>query len=78
MHINPGNKTPRVVSAEEAARVVKSGDWLDYATTLVQPDLFDKALAARKHELRDVKIRNCISLRPRAILEADPGGEHFF
>lgn len=78
MHINPGNKTPRIVTAEQAARVVKSGDWLDYATTLIQPDLFDKALADRKHELRDIKIRNCISLRPRAVLEADPEGEHFF
>lgn len=74
MRINDGNKVPRVVTAEEAARVVKSGDWLDYATSLVQPDLFDKALAARKRELRGVKIRSCISVRPRA----DPKGEHFF
>lgn len=78
MRINPGNKMPCVVSAEEAARVVKSGDWLDYGTALVQPDLFDTALAARKHELRDIKIRSCISLRPRAVLEADPEGAHFF
>ncbi len=78
MRINPGNKQPRVVSAAEAARVVRSGDWLDYGTTLSQPDLFDHALAARKAELRDVKIRACISVRPRAVLEADPEGEHFF
>ena len=78
MRINPGNKEPRVVTAAEAARVVRSGDWLDYGTTLIQPDLFDEALAARKDELRNVKIRSCISLRPRAVLEADPEGEHFF
>jgi acyl-CoA hydrolase len=78
MRINPGNKTPRVVTPEEAACVVRSGDWLDYGTTLIQPDLFDQALAARKQELRNVKIRSCISLRPRAVLEADPEGEHFF
>ncbi len=78
MRINPGNKTPRIVTAEEAAGVVKSGDWLDYGSVLVQPDLFDHALAARKLELRDIKIRSCISVRPRAVLEADPDGEHFF
>jgi len=78
MRINHGGKTPRAVTPEQAARVVRSGDWLDYGSTLIQPDLFDAALAARKHELRDVKIRSCISVRPRAVLEADPEGEHFF
>ena len=78
MQINPGNKTPKVVTAADAAKVVKSGDWLDYGTTLVQPDLFDTALAARKAELRQIKIRSCIAVRPRAVLEADPKGEHFF
>ena len=52
MKINPGNKTPRVITATEAARLVKSGDWLDYGSTLVQPDLFDHALAARKAMMR--------------------------
>ncbi|HEY5646371.1 MAG TPA: acetyl-CoA hydrolase/transferase C-terminal domain-containing protein [Pseudomonadales bacterium] len=78
MRINQGGKTPRTVTAAEAARVVRSGDWLDYGSTLIQPDLFDQALAARKDELHNVKIRSCISLRPRAVLEADPEGEHFF
>lgn len=78
MIINPGNKEPRIVTAAEAAQVVRSNDWLDYGTTLVQPDLFDEALAARKDELHDVKIRSCIAVRPRAVLEADPTGEHFF
>ena len=78
MIINSGNKEPRIVTAEEAARVVRSGDWVDYGSTLVQPDLFDTALAARKDELHNVKIRSCIAVRPRAVLEADPEGEHFF
>jgi acyl-CoA hydrolase len=78
MNINPGNKEPRIVTAAEAAKVVRSGDWLDYASTLVQPDLFDEALAARRDELENVKIRSCIAVRPRAVLEADPDGEHFF
>ncbi len=78
MHINSGNKEHRVISADAAARLVKSGDWLDYGTTLIQPDLFDQALARRIRELSDVKIRSCISLRPRAVLEADPEGERVF
>ena len=73
-----GDKRAQPVSADEAALIVKSGDWVDYGVTHCQPDVFDKALAARKSELKDVKFRSCISLRPRAVLEADPEGAHFF
>jgi acyl-CoA hydrolase len=66
------------ISAEHAASFVKSGMWLDYGTSLCQPDVFDKALAARAAELTNVKIRSCLSMRPRAVLDADPDGEHFF
>ena len=62
----------RRISPAEAAALVKSGDWVEYGTTLCQPDVFDQALAERKAELRDVKIRGCLSMRPRAVLEADP------
>ena len=68
----------REISAEDAAGLVTSGMWLDYGTGLSQPDVFDQALAARKADLRNVKIRSCLSMRPRAVLEADPEGEHFF
>ena len=40
-------KTPKTISAEQAAALVKPGMWLDYGGTLCQPDVFDKALAAR-------------------------------
>src|SRR5262249_24986090 len=65
------------ISANHAASFVKSGMWLDYGATHCEPDVFDKALAARKHELENVKIRSCLSLRPRAVLEEDPEGKHF-
>ena len=68
----------RTISAEQAAGLVRSGMWLDYGALLCQPDVFDAALAARKDELRNVKIRSCMTLKPRAVLEADPAGEHFF
>ena len=68
----------RVISGEYAASLVKSGMWLDYGVALCQPDVFDQALAARASELENVKIRSCLSMRPRAVLDADPEGKHFF
>jgi len=70
-------RSARPITAAEAAGLVRSGDWVDYGASIVQPDAFDRALAARKPELRDVKIRACLSTRPRAVLEADPEREHF-
>ena len=51
--------------------------WLDYGVSLCQPDVFDTALAVRKDVLENVKIRSCLSMRPRAVLECDPEGRHF-
>jgi len=70
-------KCARPITAEDAAGLVRSGHWVDYGASLAQPDAFDRALAARKAELRDVRIRACLSTRPRAVLEADPEREHF-
>jgi acyl-CoA hydrolase len=68
---------PKTITAEAAATLVKSGDWVDYGACLGQPDLFDRALGARAPELEGVKIRTCLTTRPRAVLEADPEGRHF-
>src|SRR5215475_676313 len=65
------------ISPASAAALVESGDWVDYGFGMGQPDLFDRALAARARELHGVKIRSCLTLRPRAVLEADPASEHF-
>jgi acyl-CoA hydrolase len=72
-----GNRGALAVSAKEAAALVKPGDWVDYGFGLCQPDLFDRALAARASELSDVKIRSALTLSPRATFEADPHGRHF-
>jgi acyl-CoA hydrolase len=77
MRPGSGTRQARHVSPAEAAAIVRSGDWVEYFTTLAQPDAFDQALAARKDALRGVRLRGCISLRPRAVIEADPTGEHF-
>jgi acyl-CoA hydrolase len=67
----------RTISADESAALVKSGMWIDYGVTLCQPDVFDRALAARRDELRDVKFRSCIAVKPRAVIDVDPEGAHF-
>jgi len=64
------------ISADEAALLVCSDMWIDYGVTLGQPDVFDAALARRIPELSNVKLRSCLSVQPRAVLEADPRGEH--
>ncbi len=66
----------RHISAQEAAALVRSDMWLEYGAGLCQSDAFDKALGARIHELSNVKIRSCLTLRPRAVLDADPNGDH--
>ena len=40
-------KAARKITAEDAAALVRPGDWLDYGAVLAQPDAFDAALAAR-------------------------------
>lgn len=67
----------KTISAAQAAALVKSGDWLDYGACLVEPDVFDQALAARAHELTAVSIRSSLATKPRAVLECDPEGKHF-
>jgi acyl-CoA hydrolase len=46
----------KLVSADEAVKSVKSGDWISYGSLNAQACCLDKALAKRKDELRDVKI----------------------
>jgi acyl-CoA hydrolase len=66
----------KTVSADQAAAMVKPDDWIDYGFGIGQPDLFDQSLAARVGTLTGVKIRGCLALRPRAVIEADPTGAH--
>ena len=61
----------------DAVKVVKSGDWVDYAWGPVHPVALDKALAARKNELEDVKVRGGTTLWMPAICEDEDAGDHF-
>lgn len=68
----------KLCTAKEAVSTVKSGDWLDYANFNGKPVDLDKALAARKDELKDVKIFSavCVPPIPEVVLK-DPKGEVF-
>ena len=66
------------VTPEAAARAVRSGDWVDYGFGAGFPELMDRALAARRDELRDVKIRGGLVIRPRIeAVECDPEQKAF-
>ena len=64
----------KFVTPEVAAeRAVRSGDWVDYGFGGGYPELMDRALAARKGRLTDVKIRGGLVIRPRIeVVECDP------
>ena len=67
----------KLKTADEAVKVVQSGDWVDYGWCTGTPDALDRALARRTDELRDVKVRGGILLKPLAIFEREDAGEHF-
>ncbi len=68
----------KLVKPEEAVKVVQPGDWVDYGSFSGSVVVLDRALAARKDELWDVKIRNInrVAGVPE-VSKVDPAGEHF-
>ncbi len=67
----------KLVSADDAVREIKSGDWVDYgwaATTVVD---LDKALAKRLPKLTDVNIRGGILMKEPEIFKIDDPAAHF-
>ncbi len=67
----------KLTTPEEAVKIVKSGDWVDYSSALAKPVLLDAALAGRRDELSDVKIRGNLIDGPIRAVECDPAREHF-
>ncbi|MBO5556782.1 MAG: butyryl-CoA:acetate CoA-transferase [Oscillospiraceae bacterium] len=64
-------------TAEEAVKLVKSGDWVDVNGNNGFPVTLDAALARRRDELWDVKVRGNFVRGPVQVIECDPGREHF-
>lgn len=67
----------KLCTPEEAVRLVKDGDWVDYSQGLSFPAALDAALAARRDELRDINVRGAISMAPVQVVERDPEGRTF-
>ena len=67
----------KLTTAAQAVKAVKSGDWVDYGWCTNHPVILDKALAERKDELKDVKVRGGVTMWMPEIAKADDAGEHF-
>ena len=67
----------KLVSADEAVKVIKSGDWVDYGWCATTVDALDRALAKRTDELENVVLRGGILTKPLAVFEREDAGEHF-
>ena len=72
-----GEYRQKLRTPDEAVRCINSGDWVDYTVSLAFPQLLDAALARRKEELHDVKIRGNLLFGPIQTVECDPSREHF-
>ena len=67
----------KLTTADEAVKVVKSGDWLDYGWSICTANALDKALAKRSEELTDVNVRGGILTRRPAIFDVPNVADHF-
>ncbi|MFC1918504.1 acetyl-CoA hydrolase/transferase family protein [Chloroflexota bacterium] len=67
----------KLISADEAAGLVKPGMWVDYGSLCGFPLLIDEKLARRASELERVKIRAYGAPTEPHVLKADPKQEHF-
>jgi len=69
-----GNK---LATPEQVASLVRDGMWVDYGTVQA-PRAFDRALAKRVGELKDVKIRALGHLTPLEVMEKDPEAKSYW
>jgi butyryl-CoA:acetate CoA-transferase len=67
----------KLVTADRAAAMVKSGDYVEFGYCLSKAVAMDMALARRKNDLFDVNVHCSNTLTKVHIAEADPQGEHF-
>ena len=67
----------KLVTADEAVKTVRSGDWVDYGWCTNTAESLDKALAKRTDKLTDVNVRGGILFKLPAIFEREDAGEHF-
>lgn len=67
----------KCVSADEAVKVIRSGDWVEFSWGASYAGLLAEAIGRRKEELEDINMRGGVILKPLPFIESDPTGEHF-
>ena len=66
----------KLATPEQAAALVKSGDWVDYGWTTGTPVAVDKALAARLPQLENVNFRGGILMWVPEIFKIEDPAAH--
>lgn len=64
-------------TAQDAVKVVRSGDHVQYNSYNGNPPTLDRALAGRRDELEGVLINTSVTLYPLYTIASDPEGTHF-
>lgn len=67
----------KLVTADEAVKVVKSGDIVHYGEFVMNSHVLDAALAKRKDELKAVQVKTVTCPFPPQIAQIDPERKHF-
>lgn len=65
------------VTADEAVKIIKSGDWVDYGFSVTTVDALDRALARRTDELENIHLRGAILPKIPTVFEREDAGKHF-
>jgi len=66
----------KLTTAEEAVKVVKSGDWVDYNWCVATPVALDAAMAKRMPELTNVNFRGGVLLWVPEIFKIEEPAKH--
>jgi butyryl-CoA:acetate CoA-transferase len=67
----------RLVTADQAAKIVKDGNIIEYAFGVSSSCVFDEALSKRKNELKDIIVRSAMGMYKHYTREVDPNAETF-
>ncbi|MGO9139350.1 MAG: acetyl-CoA hydrolase/transferase family protein [Syntrophales bacterium] len=67
----------KLITADQAAKVVKSGDWVYFSHFVMNPVALDKALAKRVGEMTDVNISITCGMHPMQVAICDPEHKTF-
>jgi acyl-CoA hydrolase len=68
----------KLITPDQAAKLVKSGDHVFYSEFAMFPEVLDEALSKRVDELQDVRIRSVSYTKIPKVVQVDPSRQHFW